>query len=37
MRIIDVWLNSKTGNRGDPAWLESYDRILMAFPARLQC
>jgi hypothetical protein len=38
LRVIDVWLNHAAGEgeRG-AGWLESYERVLMRFPAPLQC
>ena len=38
LRVIDVWLNHAAGPSelaGD--WLQSYERVLMRFPAPLQC
>jgi acyl-CoA oxidase len=34
IRVIDVWLKTPNANRD---WLESYEKVLMVFPMRLQC
>jgi hypothetical protein len=38
LRVIDVWLNHAAGaTEGAGDWLQSYERVLMRFPAPLQC
>jgi hypothetical protein len=34
IRVIDVWMRTPGAKK---AWLESYERVLMVFPMRLQC
>ena len=36
MRVIDVWLRSTKEDPAKISWLESYSRVLLHFPSRLQ-
>ena len=36
LRVVDVWLKATAGDPAKRAWLDSYDKILMVFPGRLQ-
>jgi hypothetical protein len=37
LRVADVWLKAHRGDSAKQAWLDSYGKVLVHFPAPLQC